>query len=92
MEKFNRKSAIALRYDDMSMDAPKLIAKGKGLVAEQIIEKAKENGIQVQEDPNLVEMLSQLNMNETIPAELYEVVAEVFAYVYKVDQKVKHSK
>ncbi|UOE92857.1 EscU/YscU/HrcU family type III secretion system export apparatus switch protein [Alkalihalobacillus sp. LMS39] len=82
-----KKQAIALRYDDKKDQAPKVIAKGKGLVADEIIAKAKEHQLPIQEDPNLVELLSKLEINETIPVELYEVVAEVFAFVYQIDKQ-----
>ncbi|MCP3031178.1 EscU/YscU/HrcU family type III secretion system export apparatus switch protein [Halobacillus sp. A1] len=82
-----RKEAIALGYDSTKHTAPKIKAKGKGFVAEKILEKAKEEGVPVQEDPTMVELLSQLNINEQIPEELYHVVAEVFAFIYQADQK-----
>lgn len=82
----DRKKAVALKYDQMKHQAPRVTASGKGIVAENILEKAEEYEIPIVEDPSLVELLSQLNINDTIPEELYEVVAEVFAYIYKVDQ------
>ena len=85
----NRKQAIALSYESSKDDAPKVVAKGKGYVADQILERAKEQQIPVQEDASLVELLGQLTINEKIPEELYQAVAEIFAYVYKVDQQVK---
>jgi flagellar biosynthesis protein len=85
--KTNRK-AVALKFDQNKDDAPKLTALGKGLVADNIVKKAKENNVPIQEDPTLVELLSQLNINETIPEELYQAVAEVFAYIYQIDKKI----
>lgn len=85
-KKHVRKQAVALSYHKQSVDAPKVVAKGKGQIAENIIAKAEENGVPIQEDPNLVELLGQLNMNETIPEELYQAVAEVFAYIYRLDR------
>lgn len=82
--------AVALSYDRGQHTAPNVIAKGSGLVAANIIEKAKEHDIPLQEDPSLVELLSQLQINETIPEQLYSAVAEVFAFIYKVDKQ--HSK
>lgn len=82
-----RKQAIALGYDAGSDKAPRVKAKGKGLVAEEIISRAKEADIPLQEDASLVEMLSKLEINEKIPENLYEVVAEVFAFIYKVDRE-----
>lgn len=85
--KEQRKQAAALSYDQSAGSSPKLSALGKGLVAENIIETAHEHNIPVLEDPSLVELLSNLNVNESIPEELYEAVAEVFAFVYRLDQK-----
>ena len=70
-----------------SAGAPKVVAKGKGKIAENILEKAKENNIPIQEDPSLVEILGQLNVNESIPEELYKAVSEVFAYIYQIDRE-----
>ena len=83
-----RKQAAALTYEK-GRHAPKVTAKGKGLVAENIIEKAEQHDVPILEDASLVELLTQLNINETIPEELYEAVAEVFAYVYKIDKQIE---
>lgn len=85
-KKHNRKEAIALTYDPSIGEAPKVLAKGKGMIAENILLKAKEHDIPIQEDPTLVELLGQLEVNETIPEQLYQAVAEVFAYIYQVDR------
>ncbi len=76
--------AVALQYQPDRDDAPRLIAKGKGDLAERIIQIAKENHIPIQEDPMLVSVLYELDLWEVIPPELYEVVAEVLVYVYRV--------
>ncbi|WP_062048682.1 EscU/YscU/HrcU family type III secretion system export apparatus switch protein [Bacillus sp. JCM 19034] len=81
-----QKQAVALRYDPLKEAAPKVIAKGRGYVADELIARAKEHSIPLQEDESLIELLSQLEMNQVIPEELYEVVAEIFAYIYQVDQ------
>ncbi|CAM3752812.1 EscU/YscU/HrcU family type III secretion system export apparatus switch protein [Alkalicoccus chagannorensis] len=81
-----RRRAVALGYRE-GEHAPKVKAKGKGFVAEEIIERAKSSSIPIQEDPSLVEMLSQLEVNEKIPEDLYEVVAEVFAFIYRIDRE-----
>lgn len=81
------KKAVALGYHAGSDQAPRVKAKGRGLVADEIIARAKEADIPMQEDPSLVEMLSQLEINEKIPDNLYEVVAEVFAFIYKIDRE-----
>ena len=82
-----RKEAIALKYDKNKDEAPKIIGKGKGKIAESILEIARENNVLIQKDSSLTELLGQLNINESIPQELYEAVAEIFALVYQVDKK-----
>jgi flagellar biosynthesis protein len=86
-----RKQAIALQYQSEKQQAPKVVAKGKGLIAENILEKAKEHAVPIQEDRNLVELLGNLDINESIPEELYQAVAEVFAFLYRVDKEAKRS-
>lgn len=82
----NRKTAIAMSYDQNSENAPKITAKGSGFVAENILEKAREHNIPIQEDASLVELLGKLNINENIPEDLYQAVAEVFAFIYRADK------
>lgn len=84
-----RKQAAALSYDRFSHDPPRVSALGKGLIAENIIEKAKQHDVPIVEDASLVELLSELNINESIPEELYQAVAEVFAFVYHLDRRYK---
>jgi flagellar biosynthesis protein len=81
-----RKNAVALKYEPSEQDAPKLIAKGSGKIAENIIKRAHEYQVPIQEDPSLVSILSELDLNQNIPEELYKAVAEVFAFIYKADQ------
>ncbi len=81
------KKAIALKYEKGKDNAPKVVGKGQGEVAKRIIEIAEENGIYIKEDPELVEILSTLDLYEEIPEELYKVVAEILAFVYKNIQK-----
>lgn len=83
-----RKQAAALTYDEAEHLAPKLIAKGSGEVADEIIKLAKENNIPIQEDATLVQLLSELEINEVIPEELYELVAEIFAFIYRVEKEI----
>ncbi len=82
-----RKQAVALRYQAGVTEAPTVVAKGKGYVAENILQKAKEHRIPVQEDPSLVEVLSKLDIDQQIPPELYQVVAEILAFVYRLDRE-----
>ena len=84
-----QKRAAALKYQSKLDNAPKVIAKGKGKVAEKIIEIAKEHNIYIHNDPDLIEVLYQLDLNEDIPAELYVVVAELLAFVYSLNSGKK---
>jgi flagellar biosynthesis protein len=79
--------AVALRYTPKEDRAPKVTAKGSGRVAEKIIALAKEHGIPIQEDPALVQVLSQLDFYEEIPPSVYGVVAEILAFIYSLNQK-----
>lgn len=85
MGKKDTKKAVALRYDRARDDAPKVTATGKGRVAENIIEIAKEHGIPVKDDPDLVEVLSSLEIDQEIPPEIYVAVAELLAFVYSAN-------
>lgn len=85
-----RKEAIALKYNTELDSAPKVVAKGKGVIAEEILTKAKDFGVPIQEDPSLVEVLSKLEINQTIPEDLYSVVAELFAFIYRADKELKN--
>ncbi len=84
-----QKKAVALRYDTEREKVPKVIAKGTGKVAENIIALAEEHGIPVQSDPDLIEVLSKLNIDEEIPPSLYVAVAELLAFVYSLNSKNK---
>jgi flagellar biosynthesis protein len=83
------KKAVALRYASDKQQAPVVVAKGKGQIAEKIMEKAKEFGIPLQEDASLVEVLSKLDLNQEIPTELYQLVAEILSFIYRSDQRAK---
>jgi flagellar biosynthesis protein len=84
------KQAVALKYTPGQQNqAPVMVAKGKGRIAEEILKKAKEHDIPVQEDASLVEVLSKLEIDQEIPPELYQLVAEVLSFVYRSDRKAK---
>jgi flagellar biosynthesis protein len=85
--KDKRRQAAALRYDSGKDGAPKLIAKGTGVVAENIMRIAKEYGIPIKEDACLTEALSTLDLYQEIPPELYKAVAEILAFIYRVTNK-----
>ncbi|MGB5157860.1 EscU/YscU/HrcU family type III secretion system export apparatus switch protein [Desulfobacterium sp. N47] len=79
--------AVALRYVPEREQAPRVIATGKGKLAEKIIQVAKEHNIHIHSDPDLVEMLSQLKPDQEIPSDLYKVVAEILVFVYSLNGK-----
>src|SRR5665811_756879 len=83
-----KKSALAIHYDKDKDRAPKIVAKGKGTIAEKILDLARENNIPIHEDPDLIEVLSKLDLGQEIPAELYKLIAEVLVYVYRSNNKV----
>ena len=83
------KKAVALKYSPEKNSAPVVAAKGKGHVADKILALARENGVPVQEDASLVEVLSKLEIDQEIPAELYALVAEVLSFVYRSDRRAK---
>lgn len=80
------KSAVSLRYDSANDLAPRVTSKGKGLLAEKIINLAQENKIPIKEDPDLVEVLSQVEVDQEIPPSVYHVVAELLAFVYQINK------
>ena len=79
--------AVALRYDQQADAAPRIIARGDRLLAERIIELARAHGVHVHEDPDLVALLAKLPVETTIPEPLYRAVAEVLAFVYRLNQR-----
>ena len=80
-----RALAVALKYAPGDA-APTVVAKGRGLIAEEIISRAREHGIFVHESPELVALLSQVDLDGQIPAELYIAVAELLAWIYQVER------
>ena len=83
----SQKKAVALQYRPEKNAAPKVSAKGSGRVAEKIIELAKTHGIPVKDDPDLIEVLSKLDIEEEIPPNVYIAVAELLAFVYSMNRK-----
>ncbi len=80
-----RPAAVALRYRSEEAPAPRITAAGTGGAAERIIALAREHGLPMREDPDLVEALAILDLNTLIPPELYEVIAEVLAWAYRAN-------
>lgn len=81
------KKAVALKYEPERNSAPVVTAKGQGVIAEEILKKAQEHGVPVQEDASLVEVLAKLDLQQEIPPELYKLVAEILSFVYRSDRR-----
>lgn len=88
MKKSRLKKAVAIKYESSKDHAPRVTAKGAGLVAEKIIDLAAKRGIPISQDPDLVGALMQLDFQEEIPEELYRAVAEILAFAYKLNTKI----
>lgn len=82
----NRALAVALAYAPGDA-APKVVAKGRGLIAEAIVARAKEHGVFVHESKELVALLSQVDLDDHIPPQLYVVIAELLAWLYRLEQE-----
>ena len=82
------KKAVALSYQSERDVAPRITAKGRNELAHKIIEKAEQHHVPIQKDETLVGLLSALEVGESIPPELYQAVAEIFNFVYQLNQEV----
>ena len=80
--------AVALGYEPGTGSAPKVVAGGRGAVAEQILEIAFAHGVKVREDANLAELLSAIDIDSDIPAEAFAAVAEILVYVYRANGRL----
>ncbi len=78
------KSAVALAYSQTDA-APRVVAKGRGMIAEQIILRAREHGVYVHESPELVSLLMQIDLDQRIPPQLYVAVSELLAWIYRLE-------
>lgn len=81
--------AAALQYDQLLNNAPKIIAKGEGNVAKNIIKIAQDNNLPIKKDEDLIELLSQLDIDKEIPTDMYKAVAEIFSFIYGITNKNK---
>ena len=81
------KEAVALRYDKNKEDAPRIVAKGKGFVAEQLLAIARRHAVPVYQNQTVTQLLMAVELDREIPPELYQAVANVLAYVYRLDGK-----
>jgi len=79
------RTAVALAYREADA-APRVVAKGRGLVAEEIIARAREHGVYVHESPELVSLLLQIDLDQRIPPQLYVAVAELLAWLYRIER------
>lgn len=85
----DRDVAIALSYDEASDEAPRVVAKGYGEVARRIIAAAEENDVMIEANPHLAEALGGMELDDTIPIELYQAVAEVIGFVLRARDKMQ---
>jgi len=81
------RQAVALRYEPKKDDAPKLVAKGRGYLADKIIELARLHNIPIRQDKKLLQILSRLDLEEEIPLEVYKAVAEILAFIYRLSNR-----
>jgi len=82
-----KQKAVALKYEQKKNNAPKVTAKGEGKTAQKIIQIAKESGVTLKKDENLVELLSKVELDAEVPPEMYKAVAEIFSFLYKITKK-----
>lgn len=87
-ERLDRLLAVALAYDEGSREAPRVTAKGQGVLAEKIVALAEENGITVEANPILAEALAGVELDDTIPVELFEATAEVIGFILRARQRL----
>jgi len=87
----NKRMAVAMKYKVYQDNAPKVVAKGRGYIAEKIIEKAKEFNVSIFQNPELTELLMNVEIEEEIPEELYKAVVEVFIWLHKTESKAQLS-
>ena len=81
------RQAVALRYKPGADNAPKVAAKGKGYLAEKILEMARAHNVPIREDKNLVQILSRLELEQEIPPQVYQTVAEILSFIYRLSRR-----
>lgn len=87
-----REKAVALRYNKEKEDAPKVLAKGEGEAAKNIIKIAQLHKLPIKKDADLIELLSKVEIDKEVPQELYKAVAELFSYIYKITNNMEEEK
>lgn len=81
------RQVVALRYEPKKERAPRVVAKGRGYLADKILDLAREHNIPVRQDRNLLQILSRLDLNDEIPQEIYKAVAEILAFIYRLTNR-----
>lgn len=84
---YKNKKAVALKYKENKDAVPRVIAKGKGEIAQKIIETGEKSKVQIYEDEKLIDDLLKLELYDEIPPELYEAVSEIILFIYSIDKK-----
>ncbi len=87
-----REKAIALKYEKDKANAPKVLAKGEGEVAKNIIKIAQLHHLPIKKDEDLIELLSKVEIDRAVPQELYKAVAELLSYIYKITNHLDDKK
>jgi len=82
-----KQKAVALRYNNKKENAPRVLAKGEGETAKNIIKIAEKHNLPIQKDEDLIELLSKVKLDKEVPENLYKAVAEVFSFIYKITKK-----
>jgi len=82
-----QKQAVALRYEPKKDRAPRIAGKGRGYLAEKILELARQHDIPIRQDKNLLQILSRLDLHQEVPAEVYKAVAEILAFIYRLSNR-----
>ena len=81
--------AVALHYDKSSGEAPRVVAKGKGVIGDKIVETARAHGVPIEENAGLAAALSEVEIGDEIPVELYKAVAEVLIFILRMSGKIQ---
>lgn len=87
-----REKAVAIRYDTEQEQAPRVLAKGEGESAKNIIKIAQLHKLPIKKDADLIELLSKVEIDKEVPQELYKAVAELFSYIYKITNTIEGKK
>ncbi|WP_457749803.1 EscU/YscU/HrcU family type III secretion system export apparatus switch protein [Sulfurimonas sp.] len=82
-----KKKAVALKYNKEKNQAPLVSAKGEGKTAQKIIQLAKENGVPLKKDEDLVELLSKVELDKEVPPQMYKAIAEIFSFIYSITKE-----